>query len=119
MAGAVSIGASLGLVESHSPLASTRRNPLAFPFCLKMVISITSYNKKSRLGDVFCVLRSRKGSSMFLTFPVDAVNLLGQMKRRVMGQLSRALVAAEVEGVVMEVCWGLVESKWCGLPGYL
>lgn len=47
---------------------------------------------------------------MFVTLPVDAVNPMGQMKRRkVMAQSFRALVAAGVEGVVMEVWWGLVE----------
>ncbi|XP_059662183.1 beta-amylase 1, chloroplastic-like [Cornus florida] len=52
----------------------------------------------------------RKGSPVFVTLPADAVNPSGQMRRRkAMAQSFRALVAAGVEGVVMEVWWGLVE----------
>uniref|UniRef100_A0A5B7BQV4 Beta-amylase n=1 Tax=Davidia involucrata TaxID=16924 RepID=A0A5B7BQV4_DAVIN len=52
----------------------------------------------------------RKGSPVFVTLPVDAVNSSGQMRRRkAMAQSFRALAAASVEGVVMEVWWGLVE----------
>lgn len=47
---------------------------------------------------------------MFVTLPVDAVGQAGQVRRRkAMTQSFRALVAAGVEGVVMEVWWGLVE----------
>ena len=47
---------------------------------------------------------------MFVTLPVDAVSPAGQVRRRkAMAQSFRALAAAGVEGVVMEVWWGLVE----------
>lgn len=47
---------------------------------------------------------------MFVTLPVDAVDAAGQVRRRrAMAQSFRALSAAGVEGVVMEVWWGLVE----------
>lgn len=50
---------------------------------------------------------------MFVTLPVDAVSLpAGTMKRKkAMVQSFRALAAAGVEGVVMEVWWGLVERE--------
>lgn len=50
---------------------------------------------------------------MFVTLPVDAVSLpAGIMKRKkAMAQSFRALAAAGVEGVVMEVWWGLVERE--------
>ncbi|KAA8525730.1 hypothetical protein F0562_007585 [Nyssa sinensis] len=52
----------------------------------------------------------RKGLPVFVTLPLDAVNSSGQMRRRkAMAQSFRALVEAAVEGVVMEVWWGLVE----------
>lgn len=42
--------------------------------------------------------------------PVDAVNSSGQVRRlKAMAQSFRALAAAGVEGLVMEVWWGLVE----------
>lgn len=49
---------------------------------------------------------------MFVTLPVDAVNSSVQMRRKkAMPQSFRALAAAGVEGVVMEVWWGLVERE--------
>lgn len=50
---------------------------------------------------------------MFVTLPVDAVSLpVGTMKRKkAMTQSFRALAAAGVEGVVMEIWWGLVERE--------
>ncbi|KAK9266522.1 hypothetical protein L1049_021533 [Liquidambar formosana] len=64
-----------------------------------------------------------KGSPVFVTLPVDAVTPSGQFRRRkVMVQSFRALAAAGVEGVVMEVWWGLVESdapKVYNWQGYL
>ncbi|CAL5433480.1 unnamed protein product [Camellia sinensis] len=58
----------------------------------------------------------RNGSPVFVTLPVDAVNASGQMRRRkAMTQSFRALVAAGVEGVVMEVWWGLVERDAPGV----
>ncbi|MCD7450921.1 hypothetical protein HAX54_008983 [Datura stramonium] len=55
----------------------------------------------------------RRGSPVFVTLPVDAVSLsAGTMKRKkAMVQSFRALAAAGVEGVVMEVWWGLVERE--------
>ncbi|KAF5729769.1 Beta-amylase 1 [Tripterygium wilfordii] len=56
--------------------------------------------------------RSRMGSPVFVTLPVDAVGPGGQMRRkRAMSQSFKALTAAGVEGVVMEVWWGLVERE--------
>lgn len=49
---------------------------------------------------------------MFVTLPADAVTVSGGLRRRkAMLQSFRALVAAGVEGVVMEVWWGLVERE--------
>lgn len=50
---------------------------------------------------------------MFVALPTDAVGPgAGQMRRRkAMAQSFRALAAAGVEGVVMEVWWGLVERE--------
>ncbi|KAK6947954.1 Glycoside hydrolase, family 14 [Dillenia turbinata] len=54
--------------------------------------------------------RQRKGSPVFVTLPIDALSTSGQMKRqKAMAQSFRALSAAGVEGVIMEVWWGLVE----------
>ncbi|XP_055821741.1 beta-amylase 1, chloroplastic-like [Solanum dulcamara] len=54
-----------------------------------------------------------RGSPVFVTLPVDAVSLpVGTLKRKkAMTQSFRALAAAGVEGVVMEVWWGLVERE--------
>lgn len=71
---------------------------------------------------------------MFVTLPADVVMESGKMRRRkAMAQSFRALAAAGVEGVVMEVWWGIVErespgvynwvgyadivamAQWCGL----
>lgn len=49
---------------------------------------------------------------MFVMLPVDAVGEGGQVRRwKVMAQSFKALVMAGVEGVVMEVWWGLVERE--------
>ncbi|XP_004245482.1 beta-amylase 3, chloroplastic [Solanum lycopersicum] len=55
----------------------------------------------------------RCGSLVFVTLPLDTLNFPeGTMKRKkAMVQSFRALAAAGVEGVVMEVWWGLVESE--------
>ncbi|KAH0975058.1 hypothetical protein GBA52_016957 [Prunus armeniaca] len=54
--------------------------------------------------------RCRKGSPVFVTLPLDTVGPLGLLRRpRAMVQSLKALAAAGVEGVVMEVWWGLVE----------
>ncbi|KAF5734344.1 Beta-amylase 1 [Tripterygium wilfordii] len=52
------------------------------------------------------------GSPVFVTLPVDAVGPGGQVRRkRAMLQSFRALIAAGVEGVVMEVWWGPLERE--------
>ncbi|KAK3030636.1 hypothetical protein RJ639_035840 [Escallonia herrerae] len=57
----------------------------------------------------------RRGSPVFVTLPADAVSPAGEMRRRkVMPQSFRALAAAGVEGVVMEIWWGIVERD---VPG--
>ncbi|XP_060206765.1 beta-amylase 1, chloroplastic-like isoform X1 [Lycium barbarum] len=55
----------------------------------------------------------RRGSPVFVTLPVDSLSFpAGMMKRKkAMAQSFRALTAAGVEGVVMEVWWGLVEKE--------
>ncbi|KAL6182832.1 hypothetical protein ACLB2K_044244 [Fragaria x ananassa] len=59
----------------------------------------------------FSPQRRRRGSPVFVTMPIDSVDPLGgQVRRRkTMNQSFKALVAAGVEGVVMEVWWGIVE----------
>ena len=47
---------------------------------------------------------------MFVTLPVDSVSTRGQVRRRkAMAQSFKALSVVDVEGVVVEVWWGLVE----------
>ncbi|KAF5734976.1 Beta-amylase 1 [Tripterygium wilfordii] len=56
--------------------------------------------------------RRRMGSPVFVTLPVDTVGPGGQVRRkRAMLQSLKALTAAGVEGVLMEVWWGLVERE--------
>ncbi|XP_040986739.1 beta-amylase 1, chloroplastic-like [Juglans microcarpa x Juglans regia] len=60
----------------------------------------------------FSPQRRRQGPPVFVTLPVDAVGPAGKLRRpKAMSQSFRALVAAGVEGVVMEVWWGLVERE--------
>ncbi|OWM85195.1 beta-amylase 1, chloroplastic-like [Punica granatum] len=65
--------------------------------------------------------RRRRGSPVFVTLPADAVGpTAGQVRRRkAMAQSFRALAAAGVEGVVMEVWWGLVERDQPGVYNWL
>lgn len=52
----------------------------------------------------------RRGSPVYVTLPVDSVDNSGQIRRRKsLTQSFRALALVGVEGVVMEVWWGLVE----------
>ena len=47
---------------------------------------------------------------MFVTLPVDSVSTSGQVRhRKAMAQSFKALSVVGVEGVVVEVWWGLVE----------
>ncbi|KAL6175266.1 hypothetical protein ACLB2K_051908 [Fragaria x ananassa] len=59
----------------------------------------------------FSPQRRGRGSPVFVIMPVDSVDPLGgQVRRRkTMNQSFKALVAAGVEGVVIEVWWGIVE----------
>ncbi|CAK9323675.1 unnamed protein product [Citrullus colocynthis] len=59
----------------------------------------------------FSLERRNSGGAVFVTLPLDAVSPDGQLRRRkAMSQSFRALAAAGVEGVVIEVWWGLVET---------
>ncbi|CAL0330864.1 unnamed protein product [Lupinus luteus] len=54
----------------------------------------------------------KKGSPVFVTLPVNSVGLEGRVSRPKAMMLSlRALAAAGVEGVVIEIWWGLVERN--------
>ncbi|KAM1736627.1 hypothetical protein ACFX12_014966 [Malus domestica] len=58
----------------------------------------------------FSPQRCRRGSPVFVTLPVHSVGSLGAVRRpKAMVQSFKALAVAGVEGVVMEVWWGLVE----------
>ncbi|KAL3499188.1 hypothetical protein ACH5RR_038281 [Cinchona calisaya] len=61
--------------------------------------------------------RRRRGLPVFVTLPLDVINpASGQMRRsKAMVQSFRALATAGVEGVVMEVWWGLVERDSPGV----
>ncbi|KAL6566193.1 hypothetical protein OROGR_001808 [Orobanche gracilis] len=68
--------------------------------------------------------RERGAFPVYVTLPSDAVGPTAQTMRRkrAMAQSFRALVAAGVEGLVMEVWWGLVEKEYPGRynwQGYL
>ncbi|KAL7149821.1 hypothetical protein ABFS83_05G066800 [Erythranthe nasuta] len=59
--------------------------------------------------------RRRRGAfPVYVTLPPDAVGPTAQTmsRKRAMAQSFRALAAAGVEGVVMEVWWGLVEREF-------
>ena len=50
-------------------------------------------------------------SPLFVTLPVNSVSIGGQVRRhKAMAQSFKALLVASVEGVVIEVWWGLVEK---------
>ncbi|KDP25257.1 hypothetical protein JCGZ_20413 [Jatropha curcas] len=52
----------------------------------------------------------KKGSSVFVMLPVGAVEVEGKVRRKkIMFHSLKALAASGVEGVVIEVWWGLVE----------
>ena len=60
--------------------------------------------------------RRRLGSLVFVTLPVDSVSTGGQVRcRKVMAQSFKALSVASVEGVIVEVWWGLVEGDELGV----
>ncbi|XP_058095847.1 beta-amylase 1, chloroplastic-like [Magnolia sinica] len=66
---------------------------------------------------------SRNGAPVFVTLPADSVSLTGRMTRRkTLAASFMALRAAGVEGVVVEVWWGIVERDAPGVydwGGYL
>ncbi|KAL5726871.1 beta-amylase [Ranunculus cassubicifolius] len=56
------------------------------------------------------VSRWHKGSLVYVTLPIDTVDFSGKIKRlKTMMYSFKALALSGVEGVVMEVWWGLVE----------
>ncbi|XP_077212512.1 beta-amylase 3, chloroplastic-like [Tasmannia lanceolata] len=58
--------------------------------------------------------QSNRGAPVFVTLPVDLLNSSGKMTRpKAMGASFMALNSAGVEGVVIEVWWGIVER---GVP---
>ncbi|GMH26729.1 hypothetical protein Nepgr_028572 [Nepenthes gracilis] len=60
----------------------------------------------------FSPQKRRIGSPVFVKLPIDALTESGQLRRRkAMTQSLRALAAAGVEGVLMEVWWGIVERE--------
>ncbi|XP_040990626.1 beta-amylase 1, chloroplastic-like [Juglans microcarpa x Juglans regia] len=85
--------------------------------------SVSPDNGDYELYHKFSRQRRRGGPPVFVMLPVDAVGPSGNLRRlKTMPQSLRALAAAGVEGVVMEVWWGLVESKVPGVydwQGYL
>ncbi|XP_043706469.1 beta-amylase 3, chloroplastic-like [Telopea speciosissima] len=59
----------------------------------------------------FAPPQRRKGASVFVKLPVDASSMIGNSEGRKKLVFSlKALTAAGVEGVVMEVWWGYVED---------
>ncbi|XP_068666218.1 beta-amylase 3, chloroplastic-like [Aristolochia californica] len=88
----------------------------------RLTVSSRFYSSKPSSGSVFpedhfelhysfpSHSRSTKAAPVFVTLPPDVVNLMGQMKRKkAMGASFMALMAAGVEGIVVEVWWGIVE----------
>ncbi|KAK7358495.1 hypothetical protein VNO77_00423 [Canavalia gladiata] len=60
----------------------------------------------------FSPQRRRRGSPVFVTLPVNSVGREGQVTRpKAMLFSLRALATAGVEGVVIEIWWGLVEKS--------
>ncbi|KAJ6393480.1 hypothetical protein OIU77_022852 [Salix suchowensis] len=58
------------------------------------------------------VERRRRGSPVYVTLPSDSVAEDGKVRRiKVLTASLRALVTAGVEGVVMEIWWGIVERE--------
>ncbi|KAH7658030.1 Beta-amylase protein [Dioscorea alata] len=59
---------------------------------------------------------SGKAAPVFVTLPIDAVTLAGQMTRRkAMGASLMALANAGVEGITVEFWWGIVERDGPGV----
>lgn len=66
--------------------------------------------------DVTSPLRNR-GSSVYVTLPLDSIVFYtGELRRKkIMYYSFRALATGGVEGVVMDVWWGLVEKCYPGV----
>lgn len=66
--------------------------------------------------DVLTSPQSGRGSSVYVTLPLDSIAYpSGEFKRKkIMYHSFRALAAGGVEGVVMDVWWGLVEKNHPG-----
>ncbi|KAK4365523.1 hypothetical protein RND71_016881 [Anisodus tanguticus] len=98
---------------NFSPIQTTRlQSRSRFTLSCRLNNSSSS-NALDGNGDLRYELQHRRGSPVFVTLPVDAVSFpAGTMKTmKAMAQSFRALAAAGVEGVVMEVWWGLVEKE--------
>ncbi|KAF2313488.1 hypothetical protein GH714_011225 [Hevea brasiliensis] len=112
-------------------VAFTHRN---LPLTRRLVISSRVHSKPSDAGgsvspdngDEFneyempqgfgAAQRRKKGSSVFVMLPVDIVGVGGQVrKKKIMVHSLRALAVAGVEGVVIELWWGLVERDQPGV----
>ena len=60
----------------------------------------------------FSPQRRRRGSPVFVTLPVNSIGRDGRVARpKAMMFSLKALATAGVEGVVIEIWWGLVEKK--------
>ncbi|KAJ1438051.1 Glycoside hydrolase, family 14 [Sesbania bispinosa] len=74
--------------------------------------SVSPDNGPYELHHDFSPQRRRRGSPVFVTLPVNSVGREGKVWRPKAMMLSlRALAAAGVEGVVVEIWWGLVERN--------
>ncbi|KAH6790689.1 hypothetical protein C2S51_005695 [Perilla frutescens var. frutescens] len=98
----------------------SRRAGASFPSRVLTRPAIVSRLNPSSDGEVVYELnynshRRRRGAfPVYVTLPSDAVGPTAQTMRRkrAMAQSFRALAAAGVEGVVMEVWWGMVEREF-------
>ncbi|KAL5747747.1 hypothetical protein ACOSP7_024764 [Xanthoceras sorbifolium] len=104
---------------SHS-----RRFPSRVSICARLNSSNSVYpadsnnddNRKYELHDGTSMQSRRSGSPVFVKLPVDSTWAGGKVRRRkAMAQSFKALAAAGVEGVVVEVWWGMVERESPGV----
>ncbi|TXG50701.1 hypothetical protein EZV62_023225 [Acer yangbiense] len=73
-------------------------------------------NRKYELHDGTSMQSRRSGSPVFVKLPEDSTWVGGKVRRRkAMAQSFKALAAAGVEGVVVEVWWGMVERESPGV----
>ena len=81
-------------IESHCCLAFSTSTPPNPPALAASSLRTTLYQ-----------------SPLFVTLPVNSVSIGGQVRRRkAMAQSFKTLLVASVEGVIVEVWWGLVEK---------